>query len=316
MEQQEPQEVGPRPELKNFQQSELFMYAKAKQAWLKDRVSERHLPEAIDQLIEELESTISHTYEGNLPEVTGTALDVSRTALVSNLVNGRYIIDIEPLPLIDDDALFKEHTLQGTLRGFHRGDSNDLRMYMVPQKDHEVHNLMGGIYERYYSVGMEDAEISFESDKVVSLLDEKGKYITSQLSQYAPYVAEGVTKLLTAINTHHTNEALRESSLVITHIAKDPDIPLKFIDALMDVVTIKLQLDTPQDIRASSHRIVLSERPTSAYKANGAGEFFDVVPQLGLLGESANRSLGLFFLYDQHPVQIPVHYITSIRKTQ
>jgi hypothetical protein len=44
--------------------------------------------------------------------------------------------------------------------------------------------------------------------------------------------------------------------------------------------------------------------------------FNDIVPQLDLIGESANKGLGLFFLNNDKAVQIPVQYITSIYKTQ
>ncbi len=304
-----------RPELDRTRPARLFTYAQMKQQWLKDRVHETQLPDAIDHLADELEQYVTGAFT-SLPELTIVSQDVHYTREISGR-GSRHSIESGPLPFEGDAALFGEHALRATLFGFHQGTDHDLRVYV--SNDDEVRQFMGGIYTPLLSVGVEGSEIRLAEVSTAEQLDERGAYVREQLAEYGTVTSELVRELLKALNEPDLTaiRKLHNTSHVIAEIARHTETSQQFVDALIDIIFLKLGLNVPHDIQTSSHRVVITERPVTSYKAKqGPTHFTGVIPQLGLIGETANRGLGLFFLKDESAVQIPVQYITSMYRSQ
>jgi hypothetical protein len=316
MELPEPAERMQRPELDPQRPAKLFSYAAKKQQWIRERMSEHQIPDAIDYLAEELEAYATNVFMGGAPELAITSRDVYYTREINGQGSAR-LIEMSPLPLNGDAELYGEHTIQGRLYGFHRGEGNDIRTYV--EIGDGVRQFMGGVYTPLLSVGVEGSEIRLAEYSTIEKLEELGEYINEQLKHYTSGSKMLVAELLRGLNEKKevAVKRLHDSSPVIAGIARQEEVTPQFIEALMEIIKLKLKLDTPHDIQTTLYREVITEWPTASYKAQkGPVTFNDIVPQLDLIGESANKGLGLFFLNNDKAVQIPVQYITSIYKTQ
>lgn len=315
MEYPEPAERKQRPELDRTRPARLFSYAKEKQEWVRSVVNDKqHLPEAIDHLIEELELFRIEMFEGESPLLTVVARDVYYTPTIGS--NGyRHVIENEPLPMVGDADIYKEHTLQGELFGFHKGINNELRVYM--SLGDKERRFMGGIYTPLLSIGLDHANIELVKYSSSEKLQELSEHIDAQLSSYDKDTAIYAKGIIDILNTENMPavKKLHAVSPIVPEIARNADVSPQFVDALIDIICLKLELYIPHDIQTLSHRVIMTERPIQSYKAGGPALFEDIVPQMGLSGESANRWLGLFFIKDEKAVQIPVQYITNIYKS-
>ncbi len=312
MELPEPSERKPRPELDRARPARLFAYAQEKQRWLRASLHEQRLPDEIDHLIDELELYRLEAFQGESALINVTAQDITYTRRIDG--NGsRFSIETAPLPKDDERQIFG---MQGELYRFHRGSANDVRAYMsVGEQERE---MPGGIFVPLLSVGVEDAEIEFvkysTSEKIYSLTEA----IAHQLPGLERSVDDAVFHIVAALNDEKlvAVKKLHLISPLVQEIAKVPAVTTQFLDTLLDMITLKMELYDPHTIQTSSHRVVMTEQPVRSYHAQGAGFFQDVVPQLGISGETVNRWLGLFFIHDEKTVQVPVHYITTIHKTK
>ena len=320
MEHSEPREVGPRPELKNYERSELFTYAKSKVRWIKATSSTHEAPVGMGYLVDELEKYLTDSYAGELPELHIEARDIVKTANVGPLIAGSYTINVAPLPLHDlhdeNDEVRDTHKLRGTLYGFHLGEDHELRMYIsVPQED-KTTNLMGGIYSSYHSVAVEGSTIDFEQHHVIELLNERLQYLEKHEASSVKIVEDSVQEVLRILDGNFTNGALRLSSQIIAGLVKNEKIPVPFKDALLEVIELKLQFYRPHDLIAASYREVLSEGPTFGFKIIPSGTFENILPRLELIGDMNNRYLAVCFEDEkqERSIQVPVFTLTSIRK--
>lgn len=308
-------EFHQRPELDRNEPAKLFLYAKEKQRWIQRHVSDHRLREEIDYLANELERYVSESFD-TLPELTITSSDVYYTKEVSGQ-GTRHAIESGPLPLDTDAELFGEHTINGVLFGFHRGTDQDLRAYVSLGEG--IYQYMGGIYTPLLSVGVEKSVIQLTEYTVAEELQTLTTYIDEQL----PTLSDDSQKL-----TRHYRDTLdsrqkssvtklHEGSIFLTKLAQDPDVASNTMDALMEMAKLQLHLYDPQDIQTQMHRVVISHSPVSGYKQKTGPTFFPEVEgiQLGMIGETVKKSLGLFFIYNDQAVEIPVEYITNIYRS-
>jgi len=304
-----------RPELDQYSRSSIFMYAYNKQQWLRERVNEHQLPDAIDHLVNELEQYVTSNFE-TLPDVSVLSQDIQHTKEITG--SGTYIvIENEALPFTGDASLFGEHSIAATFFGFHRGRDNDLRVYVSQGND--VRLFMGGIYTPLLSVGLEGSKISLAESRHAEQLEERGMYVKERLGDYTEPMSALVNQLIKELNNASVNNIhrLHNSSQIVADIARQDGVTPQFIDAVLDIIFLKLEMNIPHDIQASAHRVVITERPIPSYKAQrGPTVFEGIIPQLGLIGESASRGIGLFFINNENNVQIPVQYITSMYRNQ
>lgn len=291
------------------QPDELFSYACQKQRWLRERVSTEQLPMAVDNLVHELNTYLSSEI-GTMPELIVSSRDIHHTKEVAG--EGPLIfIETGSLPLEGDAAMYNEHTIRGALYGFHRGLENDLRVYVTT--DEAPRQFMGGTWTPLLSVGIESSEINLAETVEAEQIDELIKIIDDQVNEYPLDVGHMTRELIEEIsnNQYSSIKKLRHASAILARIARQPEPSIPFIDRITELIRLRLHLDEPHDIHTSAYRAVISEQPAS-YKARGEAYFEKVTPQLGLIGETGSKGLGLFFLYDNAPMQVPVQYITHI----
>lgn len=316
-----PERLGPsaQPELDYNKPARMFTYAREKQQWLrKEWKSERQLSSAIDDLADELERYVSNKFD-TLPELTIVSRDIQHTKEITGRGDHR-IIESGPLPFDNDAAVaFGEHALRATLFGFHRGQENsDLRVYASTNSD-DTRQFMGGIYTPLLSIGVEGSDIKLASFHTSEQIGERSKYIKEQLKEYDESVATLVDDLLKNIENSEYTEVrkLHIASDIAGELARHSELSQQFIDAVVDLIFFELDLNAPHDIHASLHRVVKNKQTVPSYKPIPQPTHFkSVVPQLGFIGESLNRGLGLFFIKNDQPVQIPVQYITNIYRSQ
>lgn len=304
-----------RPEFDKTEPGSLFGFAMYKQRWIRNRVHLSERPQAIDHLAEELEQHVTSVFE-SLPELSIIAQDVHYTKRIRQQ-NGTFVIDTAPLPLQGDAEVFGEHNFQATYRAFHRGVNDDLRVY-VDVGDSPRH-LMGGIYTPLLSVAVEGSTIALTETKIAARVGERREYIANQSKEYSVETKTLIALLDDLIDSQTAGRTmtLQACSAIIAQISRQKEVTPQVIDALMEVMTLQIELDEPNDIHTSAHREVITVQPIPAYKAKaGPTHFKRVVPELGLIGETANRGLGLFFLYNDAAVQVPVQYITSLYKSE
>lgn len=311
MEHSEQNERGPRPEFDRNDPSGLFVYARDKARYLRFIVSTHELPAAIEHLADELEGHMSMVFE-TLPSVTIESNDVYYTKDIRPLGEGR-TIDVGPLPFTGDAELLKIHAITGHLYGFHMGDQGDIRAHV--SLNERAYKMMGGVYTPLLSVGVETSDIKLTQTIAASELERIGNEIKMLLEQHSKATSADVLELLQLASAPEsaTAKKLHNISPVIARIARQPDASPQLIDALFEYIRYRLRLSLPHGISATSYREVITTDPIPAYRPRKEPKHFvDVVPELGLIGESANRSLGLLFISDEKAVQIPVQYITSI----
>lgn len=316
-----------RPELSGIEPSQLFSVARARERWIHDRVSERQLPIAIDYFIEELETYVTATFGGNLPEIDITSRDITQTLGFHTLSATRFGIEVGPRPLEGDDAVLNTHVIKGRLFGFHRGESNDIRVYVdsgLPQ-----HMLQGGIYSEYLSVGIGNSTIRLTEEVQKEEENRQSEYVREQLKEYSLEVNHLFGRLVNEIHYkmvrpdeyRSSAQILQHCSPIIAEIEAHPSVKQQLVDAVLDYITVKLQLDTPHTIDVVSHRVIVSG---NGYSRGGPAEFQNTELRLCMMGETKHRMLGLFFSVEDDidgtkntpkTVQVPVQYIKSIYKS-
>lgn len=318
MEHSEPFEYIPAPELDRKRPSGLFFYAKEKQRWIRRTIDPSENPsravEAIDYLVDELESFISDAFDGSLPEVTITSTDVHYPREIKER-ESRFIVETGVLPVSDAEAIYGGHEIKGKLYGFHRGANDDLRVY-VSRLD-ETRRTMSGVFTPLLSIAIEGSELHIDKYSTEEKLNELGMYVSKRLKELEPEVSKSVAGLYGILNERERSVAsrLHFSSPFIINLATQYGADELLLDALTEIIKLKLNLDSPQIIQTSSHRVIITERPVSSYRSErGPSEFRDVLPEVGLMGETLNRKLGVFFLYNDSAVQVPVDMITGIYK--
>lgn len=313
MERQDSGGIQKRPELDRTQPSQLFEYARLREAWILDRISTHQHADAVDHLVDELTGYVAETYE-QLPEVRVRAVDVMHTSHFSEPQPGHYQFTLQQLPFDADAKILGEHTIDGVLYGFHRGEENELRMYVA--RGELSKNLQGGIYTPLLSIGMKETTVQLRADERAQLLAESGSYISELADEQHPelkYLTEQIGELLDAKGSSIARK-LHQCSPLLAEIARHPEVPEKIVDALLDYIRTALDLNSPQDIQTSKHRVHITEQPVRAYQPAGEALFQGVTPQLGLMGESASRSLGLFISNEEKFISIPVEFVTVIEK--
>lgn len=314
MEHPEPTERHQRPELDRNRPAELFTYAKDKLRYLRERVNAYHLPSSVEHLSDELEAYISDVFE-SMPAVTVVSSDIEYTRKLERR-GSEHVLDISGLPFTGDAELLQAHTIEGLLYGFHKGQNDDLRAYVSLNEG--VRKLNGGIYTPLLSVNVEHSDITFTEMSAEEELEEIGARITEMLSDYGAEVKNVVSNLLNRINQPATVAAkkLHEISPILAEIARYENTVPHFVDTILEYVKYRLKLSQPQDISTSSYREVMTEFYVTSFKPRKEPTIFrGITPEVGLIGESANRSLALMFIHNDKALQIPVQYITSLEKS-
>lgn len=307
-------EFHQRPELDRSKPARLFEYAREKQHWAR-QLSERQRIEAVDYLADELERYVTEAFD-SLPELTITSSDVYYTKAIQGQ-GSRHSIETGTLPLDGDAQLLGEHKIKGTLFGFHRGDEHNLRAYV--SVGDEIQYFMGGIYTPLLSVGVEGSSIHLTEYTIAEELEKLAAYVNEQVALSGEHLREPTDIFISIVHDpgRSPTKKLHDGSAYLTEISKDPAVVPHFVDALLEIAKLELHLDEPQDITTQLHRVVLSQSPISAYKPVPGPTFFSEVNdiQLGMIGETSSKSLGLFFINNEQAVQIPVQYITSIYRS-
>lgn len=318
-------ERAQRPELEGVEPSRLFLVAKNREQWIRERVSQQQLPMAIDHFIEELERYVTERFDGTLPELTIVSPDVTQTIGLHALNATDIRIESGTRPFEGDEELLKTHTIQGRLFGFHRGVTNDLRVYV--DNDEPPHSLPGGIYNGYYSVSVQNAEIRLSDELQNEEALRHNEYLDQLLSGYDTKVNRLYGALLRELPPRHRTTGeyrpaahiLQQCSSILADIEAHPDVKPQLTDALLDYITFVLGLESPRTIDVIDHRIVIS---SSGYDRGGPAVFEDVELRLCMMGETRSRMLGVFFSAkddDQNQkthhrtIQVPVQSIKSIK---
>lgn len=311
MEYSESNERGARPEFNRQDPGQIFTYARDKARYLRYIVSERDRPAAIDHLADELEEHARGMFE-TLPSVTVVSDDVYYMKEMKSEGLGQSVV-IEPLPFTGDAEVLKMHTIIGHLYGFHQGERGDIRAYISGNEG--IRKTMGGIYIPLLSVGVETSDIKLTETVIENELERIGQEIKRLIKGHDKDVVNEVLEVLGQANDTliSTTKKLHNLSPVMASIGRRPETSAQLIDTLLEYIKYRLKLSMPHIINATAYREVITKRPTPAYVPHKEPkQFFDVITELGLIGESANRSLGLLFINDDKAVQIPVQYITSM----
>lgn len=316
MEHSERDEWQSRPEYDRHQPSRLFLYGREKARYLRAIVSENGLPEAIENLADELDAHITHTFD-TMPLVTVEGDDISYTQNILPQGDSK-VLEIGVLPLVGDAEVTGSHTITGYLYGFHMGSKHDIRAYV--SVNDEPRKLMGGIYTPLLSVGMESptTEISLTETVVETELERIGKEINLHLNTMPRLVKLEVRKLLEVASSREDSavKKLHAVGPIITQVARLDGVTPQLIEALFEYTKYRLGLFIPHDITTTLHREKL---PTVKYSFKPIREhrvFENITPTFELIGESNNKSLGLVLISDDKWVQVPVEYITSMYRTE
>ncbi|MGV9001733.1 MAG: hypothetical protein ACOH18_02140 [Candidatus Saccharimonadaceae bacterium] len=316
MEQRGNSEGTPKPELDRHKRDELFKYAQDRQRWIRARVESAEVPVAIDGLVEELEYFVADNFDSK-PQVVAVSWDIQHTGDIVT-EGSRHIIQTEPLPLRGDEAVLQEYTVQGSLYGFHQGEErNDLRVYVSSGKPD--YQYIGGVIIPLLSISIENSHIQFAESIAEQKLIDIGAKITEQLAKHSQEIRGFVTDLVRQLDDRKSSKEvkLKNSSTTIAGIARSKEVSLVFVDYLVEYIKLKLYLDMPHDIHTNAYQVIISKQPTISYKTISNPEFFPaIIPELGLIGETDNKGLGLIFLIEDIPLQIPVQYITTLNQAE
>ena len=295
----------------------LFDWARQKQQYKRDRVSDEELPEAIEHVVDMLEGYISRNFD-LLPEVTV----FTRDAFYGDLENIEFDavsrkIKVKPLPYVGVDALTGEHEIRGRLFGFHRGEMNDLRMYVDTYM--EPIATMGGQFSPLISVGVEKSKIQLAEQDQSQRIESIKKEISQKLAEIGSDDLNGLFLLFEQkLNEPQANTLKRlkgASQVVLEMLSFGASKHQTLLDDFYDLIRVKLNLLVPYTIDTTSYRVVMTRKPIASYKPAGPERFIGVVPEIEAFGESVNRSLGLLFMYGDQPVQVPIQNITDLRRT-
>lgn len=306
-----------RPELDRTEPSEVFTYARDMQRWYRNRMSDRHLSDALDHLANELDDHVSQLFDAG-PELEVQASTLHGPQLMR--INGdNYQINSSPSDLEGDAALLGLHTVTGKLYGFHHAKVDDVSQLCVyVQRDEKPVKLRAGIYMPLWSVPVEGAEIHFAQEKETELLRKLGGFVTALTNERSIPVNAILKELLGVLDNSRLTvvDRLRQSETMLVTLLHEEGLSEYFSDTALDIISHKLQLGVPLSVHASSHRIVTSTPSVKSFNRGGEKEFHGVVPQLEMMGESINRSLGLFFYNEDKAVQVPVRTIKAIRRIE
>lgn len=314
MERQDSGGIQKRPELDRNDPSQLFTYATQAQRWIHERVSEDLHAERIDSLIETLD-TFVHEKFAEMPELRVQATDVVHTKGFAEVQPGIYRIDAEQLPFDVDAQLLGEHTIEGTLHGFHRGANSELRMYVA--RSEVSQKLKSGIFTPLLSIAVQESAIHYKSDEREREISESKALLQARLAEYDDQeIVSLVDRIENYVHDSRTTIAsrLHGCSSLVAEIARMSSMDEKLIDAVLDYIRETLDLTSPHDIHTSAHRVHISDHPIRSHQRGGAALFENVTPQLGLMGESANRTLGLFISNEEKSISISVEFVTVIQK--
>ncbi len=312
MERSEHGRMDKRPEFEQDKPAQLFDHAKKMEAWYREKVNETILPDDIEILSEQLNNYIDSRFEVP-PEVTVVSTDITHTSSVTPNPEhqGVYEITSGPMPY----ELVEQHDIKGILYGFHRGVKNDLRVFI---KDKEQIVTEGGIYIPLLSVSVQSSEIKFTAFTAAEQLQALGAYITEHINKYGPEASAQVSTLLKGI-TKDGETALHKlqfNSYIMNEIDSNPLVPQQFVDTLLEYVRLKLKLTMPHDIQTFSHRVAKKGRYVNSYNLEPGALLESVVPELGFIVESGQKSLGLFFLHNERAIEISVQKIGSMHRSE
>lgn len=309
-------EFHQRPELDRNKPAKLFLYARDKQVWFRERVSEHQLPDAIDHLVEELERYTTENFD-SMPELTITSSDIYYTKNIEGF-GSRRVVESALLPLQGDAELTGVHAIKGTLFGFHKGEQNDIRTYVAIGDG--IRQFMGGIYTPLLSVGVEGSTIQLSEYETAEQLETLDTYITEQLEGADVGTQDAARSLIDILGEPRLPavKKLHGGAAIIARIANTRDIAPQLVDALLERVRLTLDLAEPHEIHTTLHREIINTQSVAAYKAVTGPTKFERVEdmQLGLIGESADRGIGLLILHNEMAVQVPVQHVTHIFKAE
>lgn len=306
-----------RPELDLHKPGELFSAAKALERRIRRKIKPEDQNRAIDHLVNNLETFISEVFDGELPEIVAQGDDVSYLVNTSEVEVGEYRLRTSRLPLRGDAALYGEHVLEGVLYNFHRGVKDDLRIFMSRQEESII--TPGGLITPMYSVGVATSEVTLATDKKQERLNEPRKYINEHLLHYGEQASKDINALMNVLGNSEANmkDRLLEVSAIVAKIERQSKPTPQFIDSLLEVIWITLDLNAPQDLQVKQRRVFYTDHVTHAYKLEGAAILPSVSTQLALIGSFDDRMLNLHFLdRDQRTIHVPVRDIVFIQKSK
>jgi hypothetical protein len=314
MERQESGGFHQRPEFSKETPERIFEYAKAKQQWAIERVSPERMGDSVAHAVEELDHYLATCFDG-LPEIQVQTDDARQTQSFKDLGNGEYHIQSSLIPLEGDAKILGEHTLRGTLFGFHRGSGDDIRFYLAQSSPIPMD---AGVYTPLVSIGVAGSLVTFGDQlraNEESELQRKGAFIQEKLAEYGPETRQLVGEMIRLLNQPElaTVDKLHRSAPIVVELSRSEEVTQQFIDAILDYIRVKLGLTSAQNIKTSSHRVTMTRHPVRSYIQRGEAEFNNVVPQLDLM--KANKSLGLIISHADEAIVIPVEYLKVVEKS-
>lgn len=308
------------PELNKNDPGSLFADAKELEQQIRMRVREPDRAIAIDGLVRRLKEFVDGVFEERLPEITVEGSDISYMPSVSEIGGGEYRVRTAMLPLRGDAQLYGEHILEGTFHSFHRGAKNDLRIYLSRAAEPLV--TPGGLITPLYSIGLQTSRVTLTSNKQDEQLKVPFSYINEHLLEYGEQALKDVESLKDILNRTEltVKDRLLASSAIVAKIEKrtKPSKPSpQFIDALLEIICLKLEIQSPQDLIVKQRRVFFTDHMTPAYKLEGPATLVGVSPQLALIGGFDDRMLGLHFLdKEERTIHVPVRDIVAIKKSK
>lgn len=302
-----------KPELEHIRPEEIFKYALESQHWIRDRVHERERLTAFEYLAEQLDTYTQEHFDPST-EFTVSSNDVYHTGALNHMGPGTYLLRADSVPLEGIEELTHEATFTGYLHGFHVGDRDDIRFYI--DTGVKPYKTMGGIFQPLLSVGVEKATITFKNESEQAQLRERGEYIRDQLHshEYSQEVQRSIATLLSLLDITDiaASTKLRESEAYI--LVLSTQVEQSLIDAIFDIMSIKLGFTVPQDISVTSYRSIVSKN--SFIPQNRPREFTRVMAKLGFAGETIRPILAVNFFKDDEWIRANVQHVTSITKSQ
>ncbi len=310
-------EQDDQPELDENHPEQLFVAAKAMERWMRRRVKRHEHPQAMEDIVNKLERYVTTVFEGELPDITVQGRDIRYPIGLSEAGPGEYRLQTGPLPLKGDAELYGEHVIEGVFHSFYRGDRNDLRLYM--EYPEEPVMTPGGIITPLYSIGMATSDVALTSLKKAEALKGPQSYIQDRLVEYDEQTLKDITRLFNLLNENKKAIKMKliESSVIITAIEKRAEPTPQFVDALIEVVCLKLDITAPQDFHVRQQRVLYTDHQTTAYKVEGEASHMHTSTHLELIGGFDDRMLGLHFIdKEQRTIQVPVRDIIYMQKSK
>lgn len=306
-----------RPSWEHYAPDELFLYAQKAQEWVRQRVSSEQQHEALLFLAERLDTIVDADFP-EYPEVEAHTSIVYRPAIYRHAEHAYEFRAEAPSP-DGDVAVFGEHVVSGRLYGFHQSVvEGKPGIYAYIARDEPPIRTLAGLYTPLWSVPVDEGSIEFRSvlqkNREVELKRDIGGFISALPEENARYLNDQIMRLVDTLGNEKVAyiERIREVARHATFLLKDDHFEQRLLDAVLDLIALKLNLADPIDLQAYRHRIITADMSIQAFQLGGPRSFHNVIATPCFIGETMNKRLGLAFYDEKDVVQVPVDMIENI----